>query len=131
MDVRPVRTNKDYEYALRQVAELMNRHPDPGTDEFDQLDVWVTLIENYELNNCAFEKADPVETIQFHLERLGWTQAELAQEADIQPTHLSAVLNRRRELTLTQIKKLSAVLQIPADFLIGELPDVRRSSVGG
>lgn len=125
MNVRPVRNENDYEFALRRVAALMELKPEPGTDAFDELDVWVTLIEDYESKNHPIGKADPVETIQFHLERLGWTQAELAKNADIQATHLSSVLNRRRELTLSQIKKLCAVFDIPADHLIRDLSDTR------
>lgn len=53
-----------------------------------------------------------------HMERLDLSQAELARQAGIQPTHLSAVLQGHRQLSLTQIKKLSAFFAIPADALI-------------
>ncbi len=118
MDIRPVRTEEDYETALRKIAALMETEPVEGTDEFDKLDVLVTLVEDYERRNHPIEAATPIETIKFHLERLGWSQAKLAREAGIQTSHLSAVLNGRRQLTLTQIRKLSATLDIPADRLI-------------
>ena len=118
MDIRPIRTEEDYEAALRKVAQWMKSAPSPGTDEFDKLDILVTLFEDYERRTYSIEGASPIETIRFHLDRLGWSQAKLAQEAGIQASHLSAVLNGRRQLTLTQIQKLSATLDIPIDRLI-------------
>lgn len=118
MEIRPIRTEDDYEETLREIARLMEAEPNPDSEEFDRLDILATLVEAYEDKHYAVGPADPVETIQFHLDRLGWTQAELARQADIQPTHLSAVLNRRRSLSLVQIKKLSALFAIPADQLI-------------
>jgi HTH-type transcriptional regulator/antitoxin HigA len=118
MEIRPIRNEDDYEWALREIAEVMEAEPNPGSDAFDRLDVLVTLVEAYEAKHHSVGPADPVETIRFHLDRLGWSQAELARQADIHTSHLSAVLNRRRSLTLPQIKKLSAVFEIPADQLI-------------
>ena len=118
MEIQPIRTEQDHEAALREIARLMESDPEPGSREADKLEVLATLVEDYERNNHPVGDADPVETIQFHRERLGWSQAKLAREAGIQASHLSAVLNRRRKLSLTQIQKLSAALQIPADQLI-------------
>lgn len=118
MQIRPIRTEEDYEAALREIARLMEAEPAEGTEEFDKLDVLSTLVEDYERKNHPVAQATPIETIKFHLDRLGWTQARLAKEASIQASHLSAVLNGRRQLTLTQIQKLSATLDIPADRLI-------------
>lgn len=118
MEIQPIRTEQDHEAALREIARLMESDPTPGSQEADKLEVLATLVEDYERNTDPVGPADPVETIQFHLERLGWSQAKLAREANIQTSHLSAVLNRRRKLSLTQIQKLSAVLEIPADQLI-------------
>jgi HTH-type transcriptional regulator/antitoxin HigA len=118
MDIHPIRTEEDYEQALGTIAELMQAEPEPGTERFDRLDILVTLVEAYEEDQHPVGPADPVETIRFHLDRLGYSQAELARKAGIQAPHLSAVLNGRRTLSLPQIKKLSAVFDIPADRLI-------------
>ena len=118
MEIQPIRTEQDYEAALREIARLMEAEPKPDSRDADKLEVLATLVEDYERSNHPVGPADPVETIQFHRERLGWSQTKLAREAGIQASHLSAVLNRRRKLSLTQIQKLSAVFDIPADRLI-------------
>ena len=118
MDIRPIRTDEDYEVALREIARLMESEPMEGSPEFDKLEILATLVEAYERANYSIQSADPVATIEFHLDRLGWTQAKLAQKAGIQASHLSAVMNGRRKLTLIQIQKLSATLDISAERLL-------------
>lgn len=119
MEIRPIRTQGDYEEALAEISELMEQEPAPGTDAFDRLDVLVTLVETYENDEYDLdEPVDPVEVIEFHLDRLGWTQANLAERADLHRSHLSAVLNRKRSLSLTQIKKISLAFDIPPGRLI-------------
>lgn len=118
MRIYPIRDEESYERGLRQIAALMESEPAEGTDEFDELEILVTLVEAYEHQQYSVGPAGAVETLRFHLERLGWTQTELARRAGIQASHLSAVLNNRRELTLMQVKKLSGLLEIAADELI-------------
>lgn len=118
MKIRPIRTEDDYHATLRQVALLMESEPAEGSEALDDLDVLVTLLEAYEREHYEPGPAGAIETIRFHIDRLGWTQTELARQADIQASHLSAVLNGRRELSLTQIRKLSALFEIPPGQLI-------------
>jgi len=121
MEIHPVRNEQQYEAALGEISELMDKEPEPGTEAYDRLDVLVTLVEAYEENQKGAESRDdldPVEVIEFHLDRLGWTQSELARRADIQKTHLSAVMNGRGSLSLDQIKGISAAFDIPPGRLI-------------
>lgn len=119
MEIRPIRTDDDYERALEEISELMEEEPRPGTDAYDRLDVLVTLVEAYEEEEYDLdESVDPVDVIEFHLDRLDWTQADLADRADLHRSHLSAVLNGNRSLSLTQIKKISLALDIPPGRLI-------------
>ena len=124
MEIQPIRTDEDHEGALAEIAELMEREPEPGTDAFDRLDVLVTLVEAYEREQYSLdESVDPVEVIKYHLDRLGWSQADLARNAHLHRSHLSAVLNRKRSLSLGQIKKISLALDIPPGRLI-DMSDV-------
>lgn len=119
MEIRPIRTEGDYEEALREISDLMEQEPEPGSDAFDRLDVLVTLVEAYENDEYDLdEPVDPVDVIAFHLDRLGWSQADLAERADLHRSHLSAVLNGNRSLSLTQIKKIALAFDIPPGRLI-------------
>jgi HTH-type transcriptional regulator/antitoxin HigA len=48
MNVRPIRTEADYDWALKEIARYFDVQPKPGTAEGDRFDVLATLIEAYE-----------------------------------------------------------------------------------
>ena len=53
MDIKPVRTKRDHEAALREIETLMTaRH---GTPEGDRLDVLATLVEAYEAKHFLLD----------------------------------------------------------------------------
>lgn len=54
------------------------------------------------------------------MDRLGFGQPDLAKLLGSR-SRASEVLNRRRELSIPQIRKLSKAWRIPAQALIGEL----------
>ena len=117
MDIRPIKTKRDYEKALRRVEALMSAKP--GTDEGDELDIIATLVEVYERKHFPVNAADPVEAILFRMEQQGLERKDL--EAFIGSRHrVSEVLNRKRTLSLDMIRKLHGGLGIPLEVLVGE-----------
>ena len=46
MEIKPIRSEADYEVALKEIETLMNSQP--GTPDGDRMDVLVTLVEAYE-----------------------------------------------------------------------------------
>ena len=46
MDIKPIKTEQDYQAVLKDIESLMSALPD--TPEGDRLDILVTLIEAYE-----------------------------------------------------------------------------------
>jgi HTH-type transcriptional regulator / antitoxin HigA len=61
VNVRPIRTEKDYEAALERAWELRDAGEGP---EGDELDVLATLIEAYEKKHFPIDLPDPVEAIK-------------------------------------------------------------------
>ena len=61
MDIKPIRTQADYQAALSEVESLMTA--EFGTPEGDRLDVLATLVEAYEAKHFPMKVADPVEAI--------------------------------------------------------------------
>ena len=57
VNVRPIRTEADYEAALARVAELMDARE--GTSEGEELDVLVDLVEVYEDKHFPMGYPDP------------------------------------------------------------------------
>lgn len=117
MDIRPIRSETDYDAALEAVSGVMGAAP--GTPQADRLEVLVTLVEAYEARRWPVEAPDPVAMIQHVMEARGYRQKDLAALIGSQP-HASEVMNRRRPLTLPMIRALAAEWDLPADMLVRE-----------
>lgn len=79
MDVRPIRSEADYDRALAEIAPYFEREPEPGTQEADRFDVLATLIASYEREHWPIDPPDAVDAIRYRMEQAGYTQADLAR----------------------------------------------------
>lgn len=119
MELKPLRTKKDYEAALRAVSPLFDNEPKPGTPEGDRFEVMLMLIEAYEQKHHPIAPPDPIEAIKFRMEQAGLTPKDL-QPMIGRSNRVYEVLNRTRPLTLPMIRKLHHELGIPAESLLTE-----------
>jgi HTH-type transcriptional regulator / antitoxin HigA len=117
MEIKPIRNETDYEAALQEIERLFDA--EPGTPDADKLEVLVTLVEAYEASHYRIPLPDPVEAIEFEMERLGLSRRDLEPYIGSR-ARVSEVLNRRRPLSLRMIRQLAAGLQIPPAILIRE-----------
>ena len=115
MEIKPIRTEADYEAALAEVERLWGA--EPGTPDGDRFEVLFTLVEAYEEKHYPILPPDPVEAIKYYMDSRGLDRRDLEQY--IGPSgRVSEVLSRKRPLTLAMIRKLNAGLGIPAEILI-------------
>lgn len=119
MDIKPIRTEEDYLAALAEIEA--NFDAEPGTPEGDNLDILVALVEAYEEKHHPIPLPDPIEAIEFHMERLGLTRKDLEPWVGNR-ARVSEVLNRKRSLSIRMIRNLSKGLGIPPEILIQEYP---------
>lgn len=117
MNIKPIKSEADYEKALAEIDGLMGA--EPGTSESDQLEVLVTLVEAYEAGRWKIDAPDPISVIEHVMEAQGLRQKDLAALLGSQP-RASEVLNRQRPLTLAMIRALSIEWKLPADVLVRE-----------
>ena len=115
MDIKPIKTKKDYQSALRRIEELWNAKS--NSSKADELDILATLVEAYESKNYRINSPDPVEAIKFEMERKGLTVKDLEPMIG-KSNRVYEILNRKRSLTLKMIWKLHEGLGIPAESLI-------------
>jgi HTH-type transcriptional regulator / antitoxin HigA len=115
MDIRPIKTEEDYNSAIRRIEELWGAKKD--TPEGDELDLLVTLVESYEMKHFPIAPPDPIDAIKFRMEQMGMTNSDMIQYLGSQ-SRVSEVLNKKRKLTLSMIKSLYKELKIPAEILL-------------
>ena len=70
MDIKPIRTELDYDAALARIDRLMGAEPD--TPEADELDVLVTLVEAYETKHWPIDAPDPISAVEHVMEARGF-----------------------------------------------------------
>ncbi|QBQ54814.1 helix-turn-helix domain-containing protein [Nitrosococcus wardiae] len=115
MDIKPIKTEADYEAALAEIAQLMDAEAD--TPEGDRLDLLTTLAEAWEAKHFPIDKPDPIEMIKHRMEAQGLTRRDLESMIGSR-SRVSEVLSRRRPLSLNMIRRLNRDMNIPADLLI-------------
>src|SRR5688572_24442164 len=101
MNIRPIKTEGDYNAALNRVGELMDA--EPGSEADAELDVLATLVSAYEDEHFPIEAPDPVEAIRFRMEQKGLGRKDLEPYLGSR-SKVSEVLNGRRNLTMKQVK---------------------------
>ncbi|WP_443936530.1 helix-turn-helix domain-containing protein [Pedobacter sp. MW01-1-1] len=116
--VKVIKTEEEYELALEKAYQLMQKDMVLDTKEADELDLLTLLIEHYEENHYPILPPSPIEAIKFRLEQLGKTPTELSKILGAR-SRQSEILSGKRKLSLSMIRKLHAVLKIPAESLIG------------
>ncbi len=114
-EVRPIRSETDYEAALLEVERLWGARA--GTRDGDRLDVLATLIDCYEAEHDPMDPPDPIEAIKFRMEQQGLSRRDLEEIIGTR-TRVAEVLNRKRGLSISMIRRLHERLGISADVLI-------------
>ena len=115
MEIKPIKTEKDYHAALKEIEILFEAKPD--TPDGDRLDIFTTLVEAYEEIHYRIPKPDPIDTIFYYIESRGLSRKDL-EPCIGSSARVSEVLNRKRSLSISMIRKLHKYIGIPADILI-------------
>ena len=117
--IKVIKTESDYDVALAAIEDLIDRDPDQGTSEADELEVLALLVEEYESRNFPSSLPDPIEAIKFRMEQQKLTQRDLIPFIGSR-SKVSEVLSGKRTLTLSMIRSLHSNLGIPAKVLLQE-----------
>lgn len=115
MNIKPIKTKKDYEQALERLELIFDAKK--GTEKGDELEILGILIDNYECVKFPIGFPDPVEAIKFRMEQLGYNQSDLANVVGLK-SRASEILNRKRKLSLEMIRQIHDRLNIPTEVLI-------------
>lgn len=132
VSVQPIRSQGDYEQALREIETLMNA--EPGSPDEDRLEVLAALVTAYEAKQGGVRSADPINVLQLVLRAQGKGQKDVAAALGSR-SRASEILSRKRHLSVDMIEKLSQAFSIPAHLLAAPYEvatgRLRRILVGG
>ena len=116
MNIKPIKTEQDYDNALKRVDELMDINHKINTPLSDELEILVMLIEKYEEKHWAIETPDPVEAIKIRMEQMNLKQKDLVPYIGSK-SKVSELLNKKISLSLNMIVNLAQGLHLPLEVL--------------
>lgn len=117
--LKPIKSKRDYNTALRRIAVLINQDLTSGSEEYNELELLSILVDDYESKNFPIDLPDPVEAIKFRLEQMNMETTDLAKILGSK-SRASEILNRKRKLSIAMIRRLHKRLNIPASTLISD-----------
>lgn len=112
-----ISNEKYHQMALNKVYALMKTKPQKESVEGQEMEMLITLIEAYEKIHVPMQASDPIAYLQYKMEQDHLKQRDLIPFIG-DKTKVSKVMNRKQELTVLMITRLSKGLNIPVNFLI-------------
>jgi HTH-type transcriptional regulator/antitoxin HigA len=95
MTIKPIKTERDHQKALREIEKLWDAKP--NTEKGDRLEVLVTLVEGYGQKHYRVDPPDPIDAIKFRMEQL-----------ELKPSDLADILRGRNRVSEILNKKKNA-----------------------
>ena len=117
MNIRPIRSDADYEMAMARIESLMDLE-DPTRDQEDEIELLSLVIEAHERKTVSIDPPDPIEAIRFRMDQAGLKAADVAHCFGGR-SRVYEVLSGRRALNVNMMRALHEHLGIPADILLG------------
>ena len=121
MEISVINTKREYHAACKRLDAFLEAHaeeldhlPPEADKEFRLLSL---VIGEYEDKHFPIPHVDPIDFIKFMMEQKGLKVRDIASCFG-SSNRAYEVLSRKRNLTLTMIKKLRTVLGCSADSLI-------------
>jgi len=115
MEISIIKNEEQYQTYLKRMNEIFNA--EEGTPESDELDMLALVLEKYEEEHYPIDAPDPIEAIRFMMEQMDMNDNDLGAILNSR-SRASEILNRKRKLSISHIRKLNEHLKIPTDVLI-------------
>jgi HTH-type transcriptional regulator / antitoxin HigA len=117
MKLRPIKSKKDYEGYLEWVDGLFDKKVKANSPDGESLQVALLLIKDYEDKHYPVPLPDPIEVIKLKMQERGLKNKDLVGKIGSKG-YVSAVLNKRKPLTLELARLFHRELGVSANVLL-------------
>ncbi|MEI6047670.1 MAG: transcriptional regulator [Bacteroidota bacterium] len=117
MNLKIIVSKKEYQQYLTWADEMFDKRISPETAEGEKLKVVLLLIKQYEDQHYPVPKPDPIDAIKNKMVDLGLKNKYFVGKVGSKG-YVSAILNKRKPLTLHLARLFHNELGIPADVLL-------------
>jgi HTH-type transcriptional regulator/antitoxin HigA len=116
-NIRPIKTEEDYEWALAEIAPYFDDVPKTGTPDAARFDVLADLISVYEDRHHAIEALNPIEYIKAYMLERGYDREHFIAVVGT-PSRASEFLNKKRTLSKSAVYAIHKKWGLSASVLI-------------
>lgn len=117
MELKIIRSEQQYEEYLDWVDRQFDKKVKPDSPNGEKVQVALLLIRQYEDEHHPVPMPDPIEAIKLKMEERGMKNKDLVGKVGSKG-YVSALLNKRKPLTLELAKLFHRELSIPAEILL-------------
>lgn len=117
MELKPIKTEAYYEAVLAWIDQQFDHLPELESPEGNALQIALLLVKAYEDEHYPVPCPDPIEAIKLKMEEQGLKSKDLIDWVGSK-SYVSALLNRKKPLTLRLAKIFHERLGIPAQVLL-------------
>jgi len=117
MKIKVINTEEEHIRYLEWVDAMFEKPPSPESSDGERLQVILMLIKQYEDVHYPVPKPDPIDAIKSKMTDLGLKNKNLVGIIGSKG-YVSAILSKRKPLTLQMAKLFHKELGIPADILL-------------
>ena len=112
-----LRNESEFAAAQAELDRLLRLDPEPFTAEYEMLEFYSVLVEEYEVETYPYEPAPARDVIDFMLEQKGMKRVDLAPLMGGR-SRVSDYFNGKRDLSKAQAITISDRLDISLDVLL-------------
>jgi len=110
-----LKTENDYNKASERLMVIF--HAEPDTPEYDELQLLILLVEDYDNKHYNLPELDVLDIIKGKMHENG------LKNKDLEPIlgskgHVSAILSGKRDITLKMAKRLKDYFNLPAELFL-------------
>lgn len=102
-----IKRDKQYESYCEKLEELITSTEPNDNEKEDEIELLTLLIEKWEEENSSFSDLNPVELLKGLMIEHNLRSKDLAEITGVSPGMVSSILNYRKGLSKSTIRKLS------------------------
>ncbi|MBI5370988.1 MAG: transcriptional regulator [Sphingobacteriales bacterium] len=117
MELKIIKTKKQYQEYLDWIDKQFDNHVKPDSPVGEKVQVALLLIKQYEDLQYPVPVPDPIEVIKLKMLDLGLKNKDLVGKVGSKG-YVSALLNKRKPLTIELARLFHKELSIPAEVFL-------------
>lgn len=117
MELKIIKTGKQYQAYLDWIDKKFDSQVKTNSPEGEKVQVALLLVKQYEDANYPVPLPDPIDAIKLKMQDMGLKNKDWVGKAGSKG-YVSAILNKRKPLTLELARLFHLELRIPAEVLL-------------